>query len=353
MFRNPIFKSLLFRLTSLNLIIITLAIIVSSFAIYQTACLLVESLGNLNTQQQERFESLLLQYLIIFAMLTILIGSLLHFYLTKTMIKPIKEMIHSTKKLKEGTYPEQVQYTSDDEIGELVYQYNELINQLERNNQLRKKMISDLSHEIRTPISNLNGYLYALKNGDLDYEQTIFESLHSESEHLKQLINQLDQLKEWDIVKSQRVIQLEEVDISEIINRCIAIFNLEFEQLQIQIETQIDSKRIKIQPDGIQQVVTNLIDNALNYHTGTSPVVIEGSSDNEGYVFSITSEGNEVPEHESENIFKRFYRLDEGRSRKSGGSGLGLAIAKEIIDKHDGSIGLNSNGHLHTFWFKI
>ncbi|WP_177176302.1 sensor histidine kinase [Piscibacillus halophilus] len=354
MFRkNNMFKGLLFRLTSLNVLMITLSILISSFAIYQTACLLVESMGELDPGRQTQFESLLLQYLIVFSLLTISIGSLLHFYMTKNLIRPIRQLIHSTKQVKEGATPKRVDYDSNNEVGELVDQYNDLLQQLETNNKLRKKMITDLSHEIRTPVQNLNGYLYALKNGDMAPTTEVTKSLFNESQRLKQLINQFDQLKDWDLIREESIIQKSKIDIANVIHQCIAVYQWNFENAEIPLDVKVEKCVIEIHEERIQQVINNLLDNALKYHEGQGSVQIKGVSHEQSYEFKIRSRGNEIPEPEHENIFKRYYRLQSSTSNESSGTGLGLAIVKEIIHKHNGKIGLNSTNHINEFWFSL
>ncbi|WP_443138345.1 sensor histidine kinase [Piscibacillus sp. B03] len=332
---------------------ITLSIFISSFAIYQTACLLVESMGDLDQGRQTQFESLLLQYLIVFSLLTILIGSLLHFYLTKNLITPIRQLIHSTKQLKEGSTPEKVDYDSNNEVGELVDQYNDLLQQLETNNKLRKKMITDLSHEIRTPVQNLNGYLYALKNGDMAPTSEVTESLFNESQRLKQLINQIDQLKEWDLIREESIIQKSKIDIANVIHQCIAVFQWNFENAEIPLDVKVEECVIEIHEERIQQVINNLLDNALKYHKGKGAVQIRGVSHEQNYKFRIRTHGNKIPEAEYEDIFKRYYRLQYSTSHGSSGTGLGLAIAKEIIHKHNGEIGVYSTNQINEFWFSL
>ncbi|WP_228547472.1 sensor histidine kinase [Filobacillus milosensis] len=349
----PFIKGLLFNLTLLNVVIITLAIVLSSFAIYQTACLLVDSLGNLNDESQQRFESLLFQYLIMFSLLTIIIGSVLHFYLTRNIIHPIREVIQSTKSLKTGEYPNPVNYTSSNEIGELVHHYNELVEQLKSSNHIRRKMVSDLSHEIRTPISNLNGYLYALKNGDIKQEYEVFNSLYEESQRLKLLIENLDQLKEWDYLKTQKVTIKNPVNIQELINQCVSLFMWKFDQRGISLNINVQQVKINVQKEGIQQVIFNLLENALHYHAGDSPVTISGIKNDKCYEVSITSEGNPIPHEEHSKIFDRFYRLDQNKSMNNRGSGLGLAIVKEIVNQHHGTIGVKTTDQTNQFWFEL
>ncbi len=332
---------------------VSLAIILSSFAIYHTACLLVESIGSLDQSAQSRFESLLFQYLLIFCLISIFIGSFLHFYLTKNLIKPIRSMIISTEELKSGGYPEPVAYSSNNEVGQLISQYNDLISQLKSNTQTRDKMISDLSHELRTPVSNLSGYLYAIKSGDIDPDKAIYDSLYQESIRLKRLITQIDQLKELDYFAVQNYMDKQRTEITEHIQHCLDTFKWSYDSAKIPLESSIQSCNLKVNIEGIQQVISNLLDNALHYHQTDSAVKVKGEEHGENYRISVISQGEEIAANEQKSIFERFYRMDQSRTKESGGSGLGLAIAKEIVEKHNGEIGVISSENVNEFWFTI
>ncbi|GEN44549.1 sensor histidine kinase [Alkalibacillus haloalkaliphilus] len=354
MFRkNPFFKGLLFRLTLLNMLIISVAIILSSFAIYQTACFLVESISGVDSSTQSRFEALLFEYLVIFTIVAILIAGILHFYLTRNLIRPIRQLIQSTKELKSGQNPSLVQYDSNNEVGELIEHYNGLIDQLKQQDEVRNKMIADLSHELRTPVSNLNGYLYAMKSGVIEASEETLQALHLESQRLKQLIEQVDQLKELDYISAQQFINHTVQDVSDVIKQSVSVFEWSFSQASIPVQVDVEACMAKFNQEGIQQVINNLLDNALRYHEGDQPVLVRGYKNDGNYYASVTTSGKPIPTDEQDKIFERFYRVDHSRSRESGGSGLGLSIAKEIIEKHDGTIGVKSYNHSNEFWFVI
>ena len=325
---------------------------ISGWALYNTACFLAAGVGNLDAQRQQQFNSVLRNYLWIFMITVAFIGSFLHFYLIKRLTKPIRSLIESTEQLRHGHYPEPVKIYKHDEIGQLVEEYNGLISQLQMNEQQRKKLVTDLSHEIRTPVSNLNGYLQALKDGDIIGDKVLFESLHQESSRLSQMINQFEQLKEWDYLSTQSIIKKETHEIKQILSQCVAMFDREWQQKNIPIELEVVSCNLYINTEGIQQVISNLVENAIRYYEGIGPILLTGEKREKGYCISITGPSQPIPEKEREKVFRRFYRLDSSRSRMTGGSGLGLAISKEIVERHhQGKIGIETTGNSNTFWF--
>ncbi|MBP1948185.1 sensor histidine kinase [Virgibacillus litoralis] len=346
-------KGFLWRLSALNFLVVASAIVVSGLATYNTACFLVDAMGGLEEQRQQQFNATLFNYLWIFIITAIVTGSLLHFYMTKKLIRPIRSLIESTKQLKKGNYPDPVEVTSQDEVGELAVQFNALIQQLHTNEQHRQKLVSDLSHEFRTPLTNLNGYLQSLERGDIQGNQDLYKALYQESQRLTVMIEQLEQLKEWDYVTSQTYSHSREVDIANLINQCVAMFQLQMEEKDIGLSVNVSSCKLHIHEEGIQQIISNLLENAIQYYNGEGGIHVLGEQQNSVYRIVVSGPSAFIPESERENIFERFYRLDTSRSRKTGGSGLGLAIAKEIIDRHGGQIGVISEKNTNTFWFTL
>nr|WP_266095256.1 sensor histidine kinase [Gracilibacillus oryzae] len=114
-----------------------------------------------------------------------------------------------------------------------------------------------------------------------------------------------------------------------------------------------ESGIVLVNDRSISQVLSNLLDNAIRYYEGTGPLIIKGECSDSEYKFTVTGPGRAIRPEDSERIFERFYRTEHSRSREFGGSGLGLAISKEIIEQHNGKIGVQSEGNNHTFWFVL
>jgi two-component system sensor histidine kinase BaeS len=344
----------LWRLSILNIVVLVTATAFSGWAIYHTACFLAAGVGNLDAQGQRQFNNTLLNYIWIFMITAAILGSIFHFYVMKKLIQPIRKLIQSTKQMKLGNYPEPIKISRTDEVGQLIEQYNELLEQLQQNENHRRKLVSDLSHEIRTPLANLSGYLQALKDEDLAGNKALFTALYEESNRLTQMIDQLEQLKEWDYLTEQAIVQKKPCEIEKLLHQSIAMFTRTFVKEDIQVQVETEPYELNIHVEGIQQVISNLLDNAVQYYEGTDPIILSGKKREENYCISIKGPSKSIPEVEKENIFRRFYRLDSSRSRMTGGSGLGLAISKEIVERHhQGKIGVITTGKQNTFWFSL
>lgn len=346
-------KNFLFRLTFINIFIVSIFIALSSWAVYNTACFFVDSMGTMTGTNQTQFNKTLYYYLWIFSLIAMITGSIAHFYLTKRLIHPLKRLIESTKSMKKGNYPEPIEVTSSDEIGQLTSNFNGLAHQLKKNHEQRQKLVMDLSHEVRTPLANLNGYLYALKNGVIEGDPALYESLYQESERLTKMITQLETLKEWDYISEQLFFEREMAPIGRMLHETVKMFEWQLKEKQIAVEIDAEDADLLVDKEGVLQAISNLIENAIRYYSGEGIISIKGERLANEYYIAITGPSYPITEEEGEKLFERFYRVDPSRSRDTGGSGLGLSITKEVIEQHKGDIGWKIDDAKNTFWFTL
>ncbi|MBB5174049.1 sensor histidine kinase [Texcoconibacillus texcoconensis] len=343
---------MLWRLAGTNILLMTTLVIISSLIIYNTACYLVEQIPNVDESTQTSFNETLYTYLLWMSPLVILIGSVLHFSMIKKMLNPVRKLASSTKVLKNGQYPSPIDIEQDDEIGELTHNFNELIDRLKENEHIRNKMLGDMAHELRTPLSNINGYLEGLKNEVIVGSPSLYDSLHKESERVIQMINQLNELDEWnDCVKSN---EKKNARIDQVLTHCMNLFNFEFEKRNIIYDICVDEATLFIDEKEVHQAMMNLIQNSIQYYDGTGEILLHGKKRQGDYFISVTGPGEPIPEEEREWLFERFYKVDRSRQRKTEGTGLGLSIVKEIIvGTHNGNVGIETHENQHTFWMTI
>ncbi len=346
---NLLPKSFFWRLSILNFLLITTAIVISGFAIYHTACFLAGGLFDFTLAQQKRFNATLFQYLLLFAGITVFATTFIQFHFTKKVIQPVNELIAATKQLKQGSYPAPLDVKTNGEMKELIAHYNELLQQLEQNEADRDELIADDSHELRTPIANLSGYMYALKSGTLEGTPEMFASLYGETMRLTKLVEQVERLNEWTMQMDEEQIKLEKVSIKQIILQSVQLFDLQFEQAGIDYDVHVAEAEIALNVEGMQQVLTNLLANAIQYYEGNGFVHITGEPIGGHYQTVVSSPGPVILPEEQAQLFDRFYRVDPSRHRDTGGNGLGLAIVKEIVERHAGTIAIESGNGDNQF----
>ena len=336
-----------------NVLGITFVVILSSLAIYHTACYLVDGMAGFDLERQQLFNTTLFHYLLLFAVSGIVVGSLIHIYMTRKIIAPIRQLIHSMKTYDTGKIPEKITTKAQGELGLLISQYNQMIKQLKAHDRHRKKLVTDLSHEIRTPLANLQGYLHGLQTGVLQGDEQLFKSLFNETKRLTNLLEQLDQLKQIDYKNERTVLQRESLDIGSELNQSLLMFAWTLKDRNISLKKDIEPSQLLVNRADFQRVLANLIDNAIRYYDGDGPIEIKGCQQKDMYKISIRNPGQLIPESAIPQLFDRFFLVDPSRNRSSSGTGLGLAIVKEIIIQHGGQVGFRREGTINEFWFTL
>lgn len=280
-------------------------------------------------------------------------------------IKLIYKLISQTKasKREEFYYSELLPQKSIDEVREDVENWAEQkkseIEVLQKNEAYRKEFLQNLSHELKTPIFTIQGYVHTLIDGALDNQEVNKKFLISTSRNIDRLVNLVDDLDEISKLESgEQLLYKQNFIIQDLIKEV-------FESLTIHSEEKHIRKLIKKgceQPlyvfadkEKIRQVLINLVDNAIKY--GKQNGQIEASIykiEGKKILVEISDDGNGIAEEHIGRIFERFYRTDIARSRKVGGSGLGLAICKHILEVHEQTIHVRSSPDIgSTFGFTL
>lgn len=224
---------------------------------------------------------------------------------------------------------------------------------------LRTDFIANVSHELRTPISLLQGYSEAIVDdiaGTREDKNELAQIIHDESLRMGRLVNELLDLASIDAGHIEE--NSEQVNLDEFAERIIKKFEgvAAEKNIELKLSTNISKNKVIFNPDQIEQVFTNLIDNAINYQNNDGYVHVQIESDDEEIVVYIEDKGIGIPEEDLPYIFERFYKADKSRKRnsKKKGTGLGLAIARKIILAHQGTISVKSNSYGGTtFTFRI
>ncbi|QOR68968.1 HAMP domain-containing protein [Cytobacillus suaedae] len=225
-----------------------------------------------------------------------------------------------------------------------------------RLDKLREDFIANVSHELRTPISMLQGYSEAIIDNIASTEEEkreIAKVIYDESLRMGRLVNDLLDLARMQA--SHITLNIEEVEISDLVNRIIRKFQGPAKERNIKLSLVKDDSlgTFQLDPDRIEQVLTNLIDNALRHTESEGNVTLQVDLQEGGLLIDVKDSGSGIPEEDLPFVFERFYKADKARTRGRSGTGLGLAIVKNIIDAHQGHISVHSKineGTTFTFF---
>ena len=281
------------------------------------------------------------------------VALILTLFLSRRILAPVESLSRAAKALAGGDFSRRVEARSKDEVSELGRTFNTMADELARTEEIRSSLVADVAHELRTPLSNVRGYLEAIKDGVVSPDEATLESMHEEVLLLTRLIEDLQELA---LAESGRMtLHMELCDLADLVRKAVVSIQPQAETKGIKLRMYAASEMlIHADPGRIGQVIRNLLVNASNYTpSGGSIRVVVNRREDEAWV-SVEDTGSGIPSEELPHVFERFHRVDRSRSRATGGVGLGLTIAKQLVEAHGGKIMANSqNGKGSTFTFTI
>jgi signal transduction histidine kinase len=272
----------------------------------------------------------------------IVIALLLGFLLARTLTRPIRELTAATQALAKGDLGQQVSVRTRDEMGQLAASFNQMSADLAHASQLRRQMTADIAHELRTPLSLILGYTESLSDGKLPATQETFDIMYDEAQHLSRLIDDLRTLSLADA--GELPLNRRPVDPKALLERAALAYMPQAQRqgVAIELNASSDLPEAEADPGRIEQVLDNLVSNALRYTPSGGRVILSADGDGEQVFLRVQDTGVGIQLEELPYIFERFYRADKSRQRHAKESGLGLAIAKSIVEAHGGSVSVES-----------
>ena len=256
------------------------------------------------------------------------------------LLRPVSQLTKAAEQLAEGDLSHRVEMNGNDEVAKLGQSFNRMANSLEKAQESRQALTADIAHELRTPLSVQRAHLEALLDGiyplTLEHIQPILE----QNLLLTRLVDDLRTLALADA--GQLMLETTSTDIPELVQRVIERFIPQAHNRQISISLKphdsLPAATCNCDPQRIEQILGNLISNALRYTQEGGTVEIHLSQENRFFQIAVLDNGPGIPPDVLPYIFDRFYRADRSRSRAEGGSGLGLAIARQLAEAHGGSL---------------
>ncbi len=284
------------------------------------------------------------------ALVPILIMLAVIYIITYRLTKPLKMMSQAARAMSRGDFSRRIPVTSDDEIGELAVAFNQMTNSLSRLEGMRKSFVADVSHELKTPMTTIGGFIDGILDGTIEKEKQKYY-LEIASDEVKRLSRMVESMLSLSRIESEEfVFKPEKFDFKELLINVVISQEQLIEQKNLEIEglDGIDNIIIKADKDLIHRVVYNLVDNAIKFCDQKGKISFEVLNDLKSMSFSIKNTGSGIPKAELPYIFERFYKIDKSRSANKKSTGLGLYIVKTIIKKHSGTITVHSKENEYT-----
>lgn len=220
------------------------------------------------------------------------------------------------------------------------------VTNLRKLENMRRDFVSNVTHELKTPLTSIKGFVETLKTGALEQPEVahrFLDIIDIESDRLASLINDILTLSEIENIRRDQAVQAH--DFSDIVDEVSMLFRKGVEEkgIELYLEYQPELPKFLCNRNRMKQLLINLMDNAIKYtEKGSVTVSLRLSNDKASLILKVTDTGIGIPDEDQERIFERFYRVDKGRSRKMGGTGLGLSIVKHIVELYQGQLELRS-----------
>ena len=273
-----------------------------------------------------------------------IVGAALSWYASQRIVRPILKVVKASNYIAAGHYNERLIANQQDEIGELTRSFNRMAEALAETETRRQQLIGDVSHELKTPLASIKGYMEGLQDGVIAPTPETFQLIHREADRLQHLVSDLQELSWAESAQSR--MDFRPCNTADIVNMAVATLRPQYEDKRIALEVDLSPEVLTANADSerIRQVLVNLLGNALQYTPSGGQVIIQTRRDGSIVRFSVRDTGIGLAAVDLERVFSRFYRVDKSRSRASGGSGIGLTIAQYIIEAHHGRIWVESAG---------
>ncbi len=216
----------------------------------------------------------------------------------------------------------------------------------------KDELITNVSHDLRTPLTSIIGYLGLIEDKQYQNEEDILKYTHIAYSKAKQMKNLVDDLFEYTKVQQHGApVNIMRVDLDQLLEQLTASFALEAERRGIEISSKVVPNPLMIEadPEKLGRVFNNLVANAFKYGNGASYIRITAHQEQSNVVVKVANDGTPIPKEAQDHLFERFYRAEASRSRATGGTGLGLAIVKSIVDLHHGQVTVTSDEHETAF----
>ncbi|MCQ2441089.1 MAG: HAMP domain-containing histidine kinase [Clostridia bacterium] len=266
------------------------------------------------------------------------------YFMTYRMTRPLKLMSVAAKAMAKGDFSKRIPVTSDDEIGELAVSFNQMTNSLARLEEMRKSFVANVSHELKTPMTTISGFIDGIIDGTIseDKQRYYLSIVSDEVRRLSRMVQSM--LSVSKLESGEFVLKNEKFDFKELLLNIVISQEQRIEEQCIEINglDEIESVTVSADKDLIHRAIYNLVDNAIKFNRKGGKIDFSLKIDSKRMLFYISNTGNGIPQAELPFVFERFYKVDKSRSDNKNSTGLGLYIVKTIIKTHGGTVAVSS-----------
>src|SRR6266542_6392089 len=266
-------------------------------------------------------------------------------FLARGLTQPLRDMAEAASGMARGDYRHRVQVASRDEVGRLAVAFNRMAGEMEGLERLRRDLVANVSHELKTPISALRAHLENLLDGVEEPNPALLAVMLNQADRLTRLVDQLLDLSRME--SGDVPLQIEAVPLAPLVEQVVNEVAVSRPDggtsLEIHNDVPIDLPPLEADRERLHQVLFNILDNAFRFTPAGGAIRIRAVREDGSCEVSVEDTGPGIPNEHLPLVFERFYRVDPSRSRDDGGTGIGLAIARSVVEAHGGRIWAESD----------
>jgi len=268
-------------------------------------------------------------------------------FLARSMSRPLAEMSRAARQMARGDYTARVSPRGQDEIADLALAFNQMAEGVGSVERLRRDLVANVSHDLRTPLTVIRGYLEGLRSdqiADRRSAEVAFDAMHAETTRLLRLVDDLRQVAALDassLPLKRRPIAVSDL-AQEAADRIAPL--VAAKDLALITEIPPDLPPLMIDPERMRQALFNLLENAVRHTPAGGSITLHVGRDETACCLTLKDTGEGIPPEPLPHVFERFYRADPARNRAEGGAGLGLSIVRAIVEAHGGAVKAESEG---------
>jgi len=292
--------------------------------------------------------------IILFMILALVIGVFIVVLFTRRIVKPITEMNKAARGIAGGNFSDRIKIKSKDEVGQLAESFNFMAESLDETEQTRRELIANISHDLRSPITSIQGFLSAIADGTIPPEKNdkYINIALDETKRLSRMVENVMDMNKAQIGSLD--INKEEFSVKELIKNIVIANETRIREKGISVNLLFDGKNsVYADHDKIERVLQNLFDNAIKFTGEKGDITVETTLKKDKLIISVKNSGSPISDEDKKHIFDRFYKGDRSRGLDNTGSGLGLSIVKELLKAHGEGITVNTDDGYNEFVFML
>ena len=314
------------------------------------------SASSLLTEDDAAFRESSYRAILWAALIAIVIASVMGYFTSRSLVRPINRITSTAGQIRNGDLTARTGLSGDDEIGRLGETFDEMATTIERDIKHERRLTGDVAHELRTPLMAIQVTVEAMQDGVLPADDEHLQTVDDEVRRLSRLVDAMLHLSRLENGKS--AFNPQRTDVVYLVRSLVDMQGRLFEakglRLRFDDKTLHNELYADVDPDGVQEAVTNLLSNAMRYTSEGGWVVVTVEQDRNDVLISVRDTGMGIAKEDIPRTFSRFWRSDASRERAAGGLGVGLAITKGIVDQHNGTISVESElGKGTTFTLRL